>query len=448
VKRRKKKLRTTGFPFRDELAPVLGPLIARFHPNVRERVYPPESVIMCMVSAVLSRDDTLRSAVARNNADRLQRGLEPASLGTAAFSEARSKLAPEVLVEAAKAVAERVSARAPGGELWKGMAPYVIDGTTISASDTVENQRRFPQHAAQAEGVGNPILRVVVLQSLATGMIRDLAVAPFAGKGTGEMALAREVTPSIPDGAILLGDRYFPSFFFLSDLMRREIHGIFPMHAAREVDFRVGKWLSMRDHIVSWEKPPRPAWMRKEDYLNYPDSIALREFEVHEKSNGRERLVLVTTLLDAKVHPKADVAKMYRQRWKIEIVLRDNKDTFGLDRIAANTPSMIEKIIWAHVLAYNVLRWHMLNACKLFDLEHENVSVQAAATVLTVNASLILAASAEDLPRIFSFLYKQIVQAPVGKRPGREEPRAIKRRPKPRPLLKESRNVWHARRRA
>ena len=119
------------------------------------------------------------------------------------------------------------------------------------------------------------------------------------------------------------------------------------------------------------------------------------------------------------------------------------KDTFGLDHINANTPAMIEKIIWAHALAYNVLRWHMLNACSLYEVEPEHVSVKTAATILTANAILILAATPEERPRLFSYIYKQMVQAVVGRRLGREEPRAIKRRPKPRKLLKELRKSWH-----
>jgi hypothetical protein len=411
-------------------------------------VYPPEVVVFAMIAAVNSRDDTLRAAVVRNNVDRTQRGDEPASTGTAAFSEARSKLNPQVLIGATKDVAARVGAKVPGGDLWKGMAPYVIDGTTLTASDTAENQRSFPQPTTQADGVGFPIMRVVVVQSLATGMICDLATAPYAGKGTGEMALAREVMPSIPENALLLGDRYFPSFFFLSDLRQRGIHGIFPMHAGRNVDFRVGKSLDYRDNLVHWHKPPRPGWMSQEEYDGHPSTIAVRQIQVHEKGNGRERLVLVTTLLDDTIFPRRDVAKMYRQRWRIEVALRDMKDTFGLNHINANTPAMIEKIIWAHALAYNILRWHMLNACSLFEVEPEQVSVKTAARILTANASLILAATSDDRPRLFALLYKQMVQAVVGRRPGREEPRAIKRRPKPRKLLKEPRKLWHERRTA
>lgn len=402
--------------------------------------------MFAMLAAVLSRDDTLRAAVARNNADRMLRGELPASAGTAAFSEARSKLDPQVLIRATKDVAARVGAKVPVGEMWLGMAPYVIDGTTLTASDTPENQHTFPQPASQAEGVGFPIMRVVAVQSLSTGMICDLAIAPFAGKGTGEMALAREVMPSIPENALLLGDRYFPSFFFLADLRRRGIHGIFPAHAARDIDFRRGKWLSYGDHAVIWSKPSRPAWMSQDEYEGYPATIEMREVEVHEKRKDRERLVLVTTLVDAKAFSKAHISRMYRKRWKIEIALRDNKDTFGLDRINANTPDMIEKVIWTHALAYNMLHWHMLNACTLYEVELEHVSVKGAATILTANSANILAASSDDLPRIFSLIYKQMVEVPVGQRPGREEPRAIKRRPKPRQLLKESRKSWHERR--
>ena len=109
---------------------------------------------------------------------------------------------------------------------------------------------------------------------------------------------------------------------------------------------------------------------------------------------------------------------------------------------------MIEKIIWAHALACNMLLWHMLNACSLYEVELELVSVKTAATILTVNAIPILAATPEERPKLFSSLYKQMVQAVVGKRSGREEPRAIKRRPKPRKLLKVPRKLWHERRTA
>ena len=441
----KKKLAAEGFPFRDELAPVLEPLITEFHGESRNRIYPPEVVAFTMIASVFSRDDTLRSAVARNNASRAAMGLPPASMSTAAISEARSRLHPEVLVRATRALSARLGLAAPDADLWGGMMPYVIDGTTLTAADSAANQAAFPQLASQITGVGMPIMRVVVIQSLTTGMICDLATAPFAGKGTGEMALAREVVSAIKSDAILLGDCYFPSFFFLADLRRRGIHGVFPMHAARDVDFRRGEQIGSLDHVVAWKKPQRPAWMTPEEYAEYPDEITLRELEVHEKKRGRERLVIVTTLTDSASFPKNVVGRMYRKRWNIELALRDLKDTFGLNHINANTPEMIAKIIWAHALAYNVLRWHMLNACQLYETNMENVSVTAATVVFTANALLILASTPAQRPALFASIYFQLVQVPVGLRPGRTEPRAIKRRPKPRLRLQEPRSAWQAR---
>ena len=112
--------------------------------------------------------------------------------------------------------------------------------------------------------------------------------------------------------------------------------------------------------------------------------------------------------------------------------------------IAANTPEMVRKLIWSHLLAYNVLRWHMLNASSLFDTDLEYVSVTAAATVISANAVLIGTTKKRALPALFSSLYSQIVQVPVGIRPGRVEPRAVKKRPKPRRYLMEKRSAWHA----
>lgn len=400
---------------------------------------------MALVAAVLARDHTLRSGVARNNADRATRGQPPSSLNTAAFCDARTRLDADLLRNATVEFAVQTGHQVQKSTFWGGMMPYVIDGTTLTANDTDDNQAAFPQHSAQSKGVGFPIMRVVVIQALSTGMVCDLAMAAFKGKGTGEMALAREVIPTLEGDVLLLGDRYFPSFFFMADLIQRGWNGIFPTHAAREADFRRGQWLGYRDHIVSWERPVRPDWMSTAEYEAYPTSLRLRETEVREKKSGNERIVLVTTLLDEAEFSTSRLAGMYKKRWKVEVALRDLKGTFGLDHVAANTPDMVRKIVWAHMLAYNVLRWHMLNASSLFETNLENVSVTAAATVMTANAVSILKAEKNSLPALFASLYGQIVQVPVGMRPGRVEPRAIKKRPKPRRFLMEKRSHWHAR---
>ena len=438
----KKKLATDGFSVRDQLGPILGPLIAEFQDNSRERIYTPDIVVFSLVTGVLACDTTLSAAVVRNNADRILQGLDVASPNTGPYSDARSRLAPQIVIQASKQMAKDMEAYAPPDPFWDDFTPYAIDGTTLTTDDTNANQIAFPQHGNQQEGSGFPLIRLVLLQSLLTGCACNLAYGKFQGKETGEMALSRRILCSLGINALLLGDRYFPSYFTMADLIKRGLHGIFQAHAAREVDFRRGKQLGVLDHIVEWDKPHRPSWMTKEQYETYPEKITLREAEITRECGSGESMVVVTNLLDAAKFTKSKLAKYYKKRWKIEIALKDLKETFKLSQNSAKTPEMVEKIIWAHILAYNILRWHMLNAATLYGSHTENISVKTAARILIANKTAILNSQQSNRPALFAVLYEQMVCVPVGNRPGRSEPRAVKRRPKPFPRLHGKRSDW------
>ena len=244
---------------RDRLGPILGPLIAEFQNDSRERIYTPEVVVFSLVTGVLACDTTLSAAVIRNNADRILQGLNIASSNTGPFSDARTRLAPEILTRASRQMDAEMHANAPADPFWEGFLPYAIDGTTLTTDDTEGNQIAFPQHGNQEEGSGFPLLRLVLLQSLQTGAVVDLAYGKFQGKETGEMALARQILGALEKNALLLGDRYFPSYFLMVFLIQNGFHGLFQSHAARDVDFRRGKQLGGGlDHIVEWDKPLRP----------------------------------------------------------------------------------------------------------------------------------------------------------------------------------------------
>jgi hypothetical protein len=427
------------------LGPILGPLITEFQGNCRERIYTPEVVVFSLVTGVLACDTTLSAAVIRNNADRILQGQDAASANTGPYSDARSRLAPQILIQSSKQMAEDMEVNAPSDPFWDGFLPYAIDGTTLTTDDTSANQVAFPQHANQEEGSGFPLLRLVLLQSLLTGSVCDLAYGKFQGKETGEMALSRLILGSLGMNALLIGDRYFPSYFTMADLIQRDLHGLFQSHAARDIDFRRGKQLGVLDHIVEWEKPQRPAWMTQEHYESYPEKITLREVEITRECRASERMVVVTNLLDAARFTKSKLSKYYKKRWKIEVALKDLKDTFKMSHINAKTPEMVEKIIWAHILAYNILRWHILNAATLYGSNIENVSVKTAARILIANKIAILNSQRSNRHALFAMLYEQMVSIPVGNRPGRAEPRAVKRRPKPFPRLHGKRSDWPTR---
>jgi putative transposase len=291
-----RQLAKDGFPIKDVLTPILGPLVAKYHPDSRDRCFTPECVVFSMVSSILARDVALKACVIQINADRTNAGLKPVSINTAAYSDARSRLASEVLIQSAKLVAQNLEENVPLDPFWQGMRPFAIDGSTLTTEDTEANQAAFPQHGGQDEGIGFPILRVALLQSISTGAVHGFNFGAYKGKETGEMALARDLVATLPPGSLLLGDRYYPSFFMMAQLARAGVQGVFQSHAARDVDFRRGTQVGYGDHIVSWEKPPRPKWMSAAEYQDFPDSIMVREVDLTKELGRGERVVLVTTL--------------------------------------------------------------------------------------------------------------------------------------------------------
>ena len=180
---------------------------------------------------------------------------------------------------------------------------------------------------------------MVAIISLATGVARDMALGPYKGKGTGEPALLRALLDGLAAHEIVLGDRYFGSFFMLEGLTRRDLDGLFRMYQGRKFDFRRGRRLGVEDHLVTWAKPPRPDWMDEKTYAQIPDEMTVRElrFKVEQPGFRVDNMVLVTTTLDATMYTKEELADLYLQRWSVEIFHLDHRSSVGLyvERLAA-----------------------------------------------------------------------------------------------------------------
>ena len=196
----------------------------------------------------------------------------------------------------------------------------MVDGSTVSMPDSEANQRVFPQAKTQAPGVGFPLARIVAVVSLATGAARDLAIGPYKGKKTGENALFRTLWDNLKKGRIVLGDRYFASYFGIAPLVSRGVDGLFRMHQIRKYDFRRGARLGVEDHVVFWTKPKRPEWMDQDLYDQFPERLQVRELRVRVTQPGYrvDELVLVATMLDPLAYAKEDLAMLFLERWNIE----------------------------------------------------------------------------------------------------------------------------------
>lgn len=411
-------------------------------------VYTPALTLWAFLSQVLFKDEqrSCLAAVARVLVLQVALGQKPCSDDSGAYCRARAKLPVAIIRRLTVQVADSCEQQVPGEWLWKGRHVHLVDGSTVSMPDTAANQAEYPQPTTQQPGLGFPIARVVVLLSLATAMIKDMAMGPYAGKETGETALLRELLERFQSGDILLADRYYCSYFMIALFLERGIDFVARLHQARTADFRRGRRLGPGDHIVEWLRPAKPEWMDQETYERMPESIRVREVEVQVQQPGFrvDSLVVGTTLTDADQYSRDDLAELYHRRWLVELDIRPLKITLALDVLRCKTPEMVRREFWTGLLAYNLIRQTLLQAALQAGCSPRQLSFAAALQKIAASWNTILVCQEATVLLLIAVHLGDLATHPVGDRPDRVEPRAIKRRPKPQRLLMQPRRQARA----
>jgi hypothetical protein len=406
-------------------------------------IFTPFVTLCTFLSQVLDPDQSCRAAVARVIVWLAINGRKPCSEHTGAYCDARLRLPLEVIVRLVRQTARQTDERHGTALHWKGRRVSIVDGTTASMPDTTRNQRAFPQSSTQGIGLGFPLVRMVVIISLATGVVRDLALGPYQGKETGETALFRTLWKGLEAGEIVLGDRLFASFFGIAGLAQRGVDSVFRMHQRRKFDFRRGRCLGFEDHVVTWVKPARPKWMDEDTYAQIGEVMSVRElrFRVAQPGYRVKEIVLVTTLLDAELYTKEELADLFMKRWNVELDLRSIKDVMKMDVLRCKSPEMVKKEIWMHLLAYNLIRGVIAHAAQAHTKRPRQVSFKGALQTMAAFQDVFRKATPAERQRLYAVMLKAIAGHRVGDRPGRVEPRANKRRPKPQKYLTEPRKA-------
>lgn len=400
-------------------------------PAHRERLFPPTTTLSLFMAQTLNADASCQATIDRHVVERIANHLSPCSTATGAYCKARQRLPLTMVRSLLRHTGRWLTGQSATAWRWQGRAVKLVDGTTITMPDTVNNQWRYPQPHTQRPGLGFPVARVVALLCLGTGAVLDTALGPQAGKKGSEHALFHTLLPAITAGDIMLADRYYCSYAMIALLRARGADVVFQQHQRRHTDFRKGQPLGTLDHVVVWNKPAmKPSWLSQEAFDELPETMQLREVRVGSK-------VLVSTLLSLDQVSAQGLKALYAQRWNVELDLRNIKTTLGLDRLVCKTPAMNEKQWCVGLLAYNLVRWLMLRSAKLADVLPRQLSFKH-------SLQLWLAWSQRGLPpdeTQIECLLILIAPRRVGQRPGRIEPRAVKRRPKPLPLLTQPRAI-------
>src|SRR5437867_5333848 len=156
----------------------------------RERIFSPMVTLWAFLSQVVARkDSSCTDAVSRVLADRVAHGQKACSADTNSYCQARGRLPQQLIADLTRQTGQELHHQAPSDWLYKGRRVVIVDGSTATMEDTLENQAEFPQSKNQKAGLGFPILRFVVLLSLAVGTVLECAVGACRGKKTGEQSL-------------------------------------------------------------------------------------------------------------------------------------------------------------------------------------------------------------------------------------------------------------------
>ena len=449
----------SGFMLDQELAfstlldkDLIGQVFTK-HKSLFGGVFHTAIVLWAFLSQVLrdGKEASCQSAVARITAFLARTRERTPVANTGDYCKARAKLAQAALKELCTQVAIKTEARSHENWKWNSRRTFLVDGFTFKMPDTPKNQKAYPQHTAQKPGLGFPIARVIAIISLATGCVIDSAMGRYKGKQTGEVALFKELFGSLQAGDVVVADRHYCSYWLICYLMQLGVHVCFRKYQARHTDFRKGKRLGKQDHIVLWPRSKRPEWMSQEDYQKLPKELRLREvgYVIEEPGRKQEPFVVVTTMLGETAQDtatKEEIATLYGFRWNVELDIRSIKSNMNLGFLRCKSPEMIHREFWVTLLAYNLIRSTIALAANLHDKLPRQISFTSACQYVLSNWNGIEAAmSVQERLAYCETLLEAMAECQVANRPGRFEPRVVKRRRDQYQLMTQPRNALRSR---
>lgn len=398
-------------------------ILDKHSPLHRNRIYNPITTLSMFLAQALNEDRSCSKAVNDLIIQRHENRAGRISTNTGAYCLARKKLPLDLLTDLTIEIGSLIQREAQSIWGWRNRRVCLIDGTSLTMPDTKESQREFPQQGAQKPGLGFPICRVLTVNCLTSGALLNAAIGPFKGKGSDEQSLLRKTLHTFKRGDVVIGDAFFGTYFLLAEMLNKGVDVLFEQMGVRKkiTDFGKGVALGKKDHLIEIPKSKKkPDWMTQEEFDGAPEKILIRELKVDQK-------ILITTMLCAKEHPKKELKNLYKQRWNVEVDFRDLKTTLGMNILSCKSPAMCRKEIWVYFLANNLIRLVIAQAAQNKNVKPRELSFKHAVQIWnTYN----LLGKEIDLE-----MFTLIAERSVGKRASRQEPRAVKRRPKPYKLL-------------
>ena len=434
----------------DRLGPALDVGILRkpaTKAHSRQRIFSLKRTFWSWIWQVLQGNTSCREVVRQMQALFAVVCDKKVAAGTAAYCTARKKLAGSLLESALLSSFRSAEVQAASSGVLSGRPLKIVDGSGLRVSDTEENRRAFPPSQNQFTKPSFPIMKIVALFSAASGAILAKAIGSFQQS---ELRLLMGLRASLAPGDILTGDRHYGCFVLAAWLQPLAVDLVARLASrSRKVDFKTAiKLFAPQDGLFVWHKPIKPSpLLSPEEWQSLPAQITVRIIlmRIEKKGFRTTELTVVTTLLDAQLYPASEVLAAYDKRWRMEICLDDLKTSLGMEMLSCQSPEMLAKELLVYLTAHNLVRWMMLQAAQSGNIDVERISFKGTLDAFRQWTAGLVQVRGTAKKRKKDALWRQFLLTlaadPVPLRPGRQEPRAVKRRSKY-PLLTKPRSQY------
>jgi hypothetical protein len=393
----------------------------------RNRLLPLNRTFWCWLWQILQANTSCREVVRQVQ---MLFALQGQSIdeGTSAYCQSRNKLPLNLLQRIIGFIAQAAYGRVPDSTLLQGRRLKGADGSSVRLADTRENQQAFPQPSSQNPGAGFPVMKIAALFCVASGCILAHATGSLF---VSEISLVAQMLSALVSADVLIADRGFCNYALAALLSRKGVDVIARVPTTvRHIDFRKGQRLGNKDALFVWKKGPRPcSWMALDQWLGLPQTLTVRIIRVRLCLRGRVKtLTLMTTLLDPTLYSARDIAEAYRLRWRQEMCFDDLKTTLHMAHLKCQKPPMVHKELAMYFIAHNFVRCLMVQAATQAQITIEEISFKGTLDGFRqCSNAMAQAKSKAQRKAVWQEFMATVAADKLPYRPGRIEPRAIKR---------------------
>jgi len=344
--------------------------------SVRHRDLPAHVVVYYVIALALFMQSSYRE-VLRCLLEGVQWLLGPSAIkvaGKSGISQARTRLGWEPLQHLHDSIVKPIAVKSTKGAWYRNWHLVSMDGSTLDTADEKDNEKAFGRPSASRGHSAFPQVRFVSLVENGTHVLFGTQMGGFE---TGEITLAKQVLASLDKGMLCLADRNFYGY-----AMWNQAHG-----TGADLLWRIKKNLRLpREQQLPDGSYLSRVYASEKEQRHRENGIVVRVIDYRlEGVSGAEPIYrLLTTILDHKAAPAAELAALYHERWEIETALDELKTHLRGSRIVlrSKTPDLVRQEFYGLMMAHFAIRGLMHEAALAADVDPDRLSFLHAVRVV------------------------------------------------------------------